>query len=406
MCSILYIALRGFYVEALRDRPGAKVILHENSVLDACAAAQRLGVRLGMGATEAKSLRPDAAFVKFQPDDYQFVQDRWLTRCTEASDCIEPGLPHEAWLDLGAHPEPILVAMKLLRSLARQMRLPLQAGLAATPWIAQKMAEFGPTLAPEDAENRLISDWVSWEIDAEAMLRTPAECIGNWPVDALPVEPAHQSRLRFLGYRTLADARKIPVLQLRSQFGLEGGLWLEQCLAGGGSRPLESQFPRDALADRVVFPHPVDTTEPLEFAMQLLAKRLGEQLAGRELQAHQIRRSWVMESGKKSHRDRTFMKAIQNERGMISVVRLLAEPFPDERVCELRVQLPSLEKAQRVQSAFSSITGDKPASASAAFHYVREVYGDQAVLRASEVEIPRRRRVLKAWAEATGWRGA
>lgn len=121
MNTILYVRREGFYVSALLARDpslfGAPLIVHhQGSVLDMNDAASARGIRLGMAEREAKTiLRGEGKMIALKPEDFRAEASAWLDLCAEASDTVEPGLPHEAWVDLSGHPRPSETAWELLR---------------------------------------------------------------------------------------------------------------------------------------------------------------------------------------------------------------------------------------------------------------------------------------------------
>jgi hypothetical protein len=79
-----------------------------------------------------------------------------------------------------------------------------------------------------------------------------------------------------------------------------------------------------------------------------------------------------------------------------------------DKVCEpvlgIRATLPRLTQADKVQQALDGPRPDRQTGIETAFRQLREVFGEEAIKRASDIEIKRRDLVMKAWRDATGWR--
>jgi hypothetical protein len=86
-------------------------------------------------------------------------------------------------------------------------------------------------------------------------------------------------------------------------------------------------------------------------------------------------------------------------------MRLLLQEVIETPIVGLRAVLTDLEKTRHRQQELEGLTHrhQRP-NVNSAIGYVKTVFGDQSVKLGSEIELPRRIRVLKEWQNATGWR--
>lgn len=367
---ILWLEWQNFYIPA--DAPGFSLLVRDDVVLDANAAAKALGVIEGVSIRQAKTLCQGARFAKWNPDDYAEKQAAWLDICAEYTGKIEPIEAHIAALDLGDHPDPTDIAERLVRHLGAHLGNPLLNGLAHTKWIARLAARYP---------------------GGKDFLR-------HLPVEHLePVEPEFRARLQFLGYPKIGDVLALPMEVLRAQFG-EAALGIYQAVRGGCMQPVRPLYPRDSIAERLYFESPVDELEPLHLAIAELANRIATRLDGR--QGKNLRLVIEREEREPLDLHRRFTKPIFNAVTAKSALRLmLPEGEEMTAITGLRVDLRDLEQAAARQQTF--IAGDSRPEALSALNSIQNTFGSLSITLAGDVTIPRRERVLKAWRQAVGW---
>src|SRR5262245_15208245 len=108
MSTILWLEWKHFYVDS--SSKGFALVVRDDTILDANAPANSLGVEPGTSLRQAKSLCQGARITKWNPDDYAAKQKLWLDVCTEYTGKIEPIDQHIAALDLSDHPDPTDIA--------------------------------------------------------------------------------------------------------------------------------------------------------------------------------------------------------------------------------------------------------------------------------------------------------
>lgn len=396
MHYLLYAQVPGFYAREWERRdPGRAaepIVIHaERRVLDANAPAAKMGVRPNMGLDEAKAILQGSGLIVWEEEPYRIGQRRWLDVLCESSSTVEPDRQDSAWADLSGHPDPFDAALEFANRLAAAGEPLPQIGLGASKWVAKLACEqFGKASRP------------SWELAMRAAVESPERFLAPLPVVLMaPVDAAHRERLRFLGYRTIGEAATIPLRTLRSQFGPECER-VRLATRGGPSEPIRAAYPLDSVYAGIQFEGGTNDSGVLAEALSAMAKRVASALSSRDAQGATI--EWTIEFEQSTVvRRRTFARPIRTMRETAAALRLCLGAI-EQPVFAIGARLPDLKKAQERQSDLyaSRKVGDDLA-ASRAVDSLRRTFGDQSVVRASEIAVPRRIRVLRAWSHATGW---
>ncbi len=376
MHYILFLSLHGFYDRALPLSEKPRLIHRDKSVLDANDSALALGIEQGMSLGEAKALVHGGECVAWSKERFAVAAEAWYHSLLEYVDALEPLDQHQAAIDLSGHPDPITVAQAIIRSL----ECPLSAGLGASKWIAKAAAT------------------VPWSAD---FVVKPQIALRPLSVRGLPILPEEADRLEFLGYRTIGEIQKLDEQLLRAQFGSRGAL-IARSSRGGERDLVEPQFPEASVATRMQFADPIEDRAHLDLAFQEIAERMGTTLVERDLSGQEMSCTLLYESRSRVEVQRSFAKRMRTPLSILSALRLLVDPEPG--LIELRVRIDRLSRGFARQSAFQRMTGawDAPAM-SDSLDRVRSTFGETAIQRASEIAEPRRKRVMRAWRDATGW---
>lgn len=389
MHCFLFLRLDGFYARtliksdgSLSDRP---LVLHRNKrVQDVNQLASDHMVYRGMPLAEAKAILQNASIIPWEPEPYREAQSEWLDVCTEFSDVIEPDEQHTAWIDLSMHPDPVLLAERLAETIGRKLELRVVSGLGNSKWIARLSA---------DRESKL------------ANLADPQMFLAPMKTRLLsPVDPHHRQRLEFLGYSTIGEVAKVPLNVLRSQFG-EAATHIRMCACGGYFEPVEALYPPNSISERITLEGVVDDLQTLDRLIQRLASNISRRLTKEDKQSKNLVLTIEHEDFRNTVLRRRFTKPIQNYASALSSLRLLLTPPPEEPIVGMRLRLENVIQSQRIQQELSGKTtrSDRELGATAAFQHIRTVFGDAAIQSGSEIVEPRRKLVLRAWKDATGW---
>jgi len=379
---VLWLEWCGFYADDGLARP--QVVVRERRVLDANSAAQRRGVNVGMSVQEARNIVPDLVRKPWHAEEYVARQRAWLDQCLAFSHRLEPIDAHLAALDLTDHPRPQEIAQRLTEVLQSAVRLPLRYGAGPSKWMAALAAR---------------------SHDLRTAVEDPAAFLAPMPIERLvPVEPAHRERLAFLGYRKVGDVARLPLEVLQAQFG-EAAWRIVQAARGTLSDPVVDSYPPDGVAGAITFDGPPDTVQALEEGLSRLASELAEKLAKRNSVGKRVELCLEYEEGPETRVARTFARSLATSRDLFCAMRLLLVEPPARPVERVRVLLPDLIQARRVQMDIHDrrARADAEESRRAAVMHVRTVFGDGAVRQGSEIAVPRWMLVRRAYRDALGW---
>jgi len=412
MHYFLFMRLKGFYAKSLEAADPLLVakclVIHRDKrVLEINALAAERQIYPGMPLAEAKAILQEGTFVPWEEEPYRDAQGRWLDLCTEFSDVVEPDEQHSAWIDLSPHPDPSSLARKLIERLSESTGLRVLSGMGWSKWIARLAASHGASHAKAQRPQRRQEQ----TFDFLASLKTRF---------LTPVDPEHRTRLEFLGYATIGEVAQVPLSVLRSQFG-DAANHILMCARGGFFEPVEAKYPPNSISERVPFEGSVEDLQTLDLALRDLAQALGRRLAKEDKQGKDLVVTLEVDGDSnhkgtentKEHKEegfsivrrRKFTKPIHNYPSALASLRLLMIPPPEEPIVAIRARLENVTESKRIQQELTGRTtsADRERGAMAAFQHIRTVFGDAAILTGGEIVEPRRKQVLRAWKDATGW---
>lgn len=377
---ILWLELNRFYVDRSDD---PVVIVRNKEVLDANEKAIQRGIQCGLSLRQARAILQGGVFKPWNAEEYEERRRAWLDLCVDYTGVIEPADQHSAWLDLSLHPSPVDVAERLIRVLTQRTGLNVSYGAAPSKWIACLAAKYE---------------------DCGLAIRDPQAFLSALSVsELLPIAPEQRVRLRFLGYDTIGSVACLPLPVLQEQFGQEG-LLVQSASAGTLTQRVDPVYPPCSIAESIVFDGIVETLETIHEACQTLAARIGERLTSRNAQSTKLRATLELEDGSLKPLARTFTKPLRCPRSVYSALRLLLDPVLTEPIASIRAFIPDLEKVRQFQPSLTEGTTKSSPQVEAAMRHVRTVFGDKSVQLGTEIELPRRVKVLREWKHAVGWR--
>lgn len=387
MHYFLCVQLERFYVGILgscTDEMRPTCVLKDKKVLDADERSFAKGVTPGMPERQARALLEKGVFKRWEEAQFADAQMEWLDRCLPYSSVIEPAEQHKGFIDLSGHPHPREIALKLQSAL----KWPAKMGAAQSKWIAHIASEQAPA-------GHLFDSAVD---DARGFL-------GPLSVDALAtVAPEHRERLVFLGCRNIHQVAELPLNVLKGQFGQEAH-FIKQAALGRVIQLVDAAYPPKSLAFSMRFEGGAELTQTLDEGLHALANEAAEALISKELQGTEVRMYVEFESGERTGATRKFGKPVRCRTSALSAFRLMIPTAIEEPIAAVRFLLPNLKRVPRVQQELGGkmSASQKQRSAEAALRSVRTVYGDKAVVAGSQIELPRRVKVLNEWKDATGW---
>ncbi len=365
-----YVHLSRFYRDSLPKRPDGAVIVHDGKrVVEVCEQARGMGIAVGFSLVEAKTLAQGATFVATEPLlQWEAARQAWTQPLRRFTERIEVHAPNAISLDLGAHPDPY----SLLAAIQDAIPKPHRMGIGRAMWLAQLAARHGGIHA----------DWVV----------RPERMLAPLHVRALPFATELTYRLGFLGCRTIRDVQVLSLDTLKNQFG-ELGRSIHLAAIGQLSDELRpNDGPPTVRACREI-PDGIDDQAMLERLLREVAMELARGLANQDRRSRIIH-AWVNGEKLEVVTPKPLRTATQIHFVLIREIR------PVEPLIGLVVELLTEESSHFTQ--FSIVDPRDQDAAEDAIHRLKTVFGDRAICCASEVQVPRRVHVLRAWQGGTG----
>jgi|CXWL01.1.fsa_nt_gi nucleotidyltransferase/DNA polymerase involved in DNA repair len=372
----------------------------EKHIIDANEAAVLAGFRVGMGLQEAKCMAESSSWiVAFEEERYRSLRTQMLELCAEFTDRIEPAEFHRVYLDFLGHSKPGEIAWETAKRVAHQFQSDVMIGYAQAKWLARLAESALPASTNLDLPQR---DFPT-DLSHTDSFANPARFLAAQRVSKLaPVNPQIRQRLQFLGYPLIGDVQKIPYRTLKSQFRDEADI-ISTSANGTYDDPVVPRFQITRISGRIDMDDASSWLD-IEPGLRKLAKRLSTRLKKLDSVIRTVQLTVTFSSGICKEAARTFSKPLQST---LDLLRAMVVLFPEckEPLETVHISLPDLERMKQKQRQLdgSNDRGERKISAEAAFRSVKTSYGDSAIKVASEVSLPRRKLVLRAWQSANGW---
>lgn len=365
MHYIAYVHRTRFFRDALTEPPSGPVVIHDGrKVVEVCEAARHMGVRPGIKFIEARTLAKGATFILTEPiSQWEAARVAWTQPLRRFTDRIELPAPNQAYLDLTAHPDPYSLLADIQQAIPPSYRF----GIGRSKWLARTAALRGDVDA----------DWVA----------RPDRKLQSLPVRVLPFPPDLISRLSFLGCATVGDVQALHLDTLRNQFG-ELGRSIHQATRGLLTDTLTpNDGPPRIRASRHV-PEGVIERAGLEHLLRGIATELAAGLTNHDRHTRDLYAWWNSESA--SHRTPKPIRTATQIAVVLSKIVSPTEPLTD-----ITVEV-AMEQSDHHRQYTIADPRD-PDAVAETVHRLKTVFGDASIQCASEVAVPRRVRVLKAW---------
>jgi DNA polymerase-4 len=376
---VLYVSIHRLYVSVLEAeqperRQGPLVVVKDRTVWDVNPIAQKLGVQIGRPITRARVLLGGQGEVhEWREEIYAHAQENWLRVCADHSGWVEPEEQHSAWLDLSTHADPDFVARQCIDRIKERTQLPVSIGYGTSKWTAKALMD---SLLP----------------------------LSELPVHALlPIEEPIRERLAFLGYRTIGQVAELPLNVLQGQFGQEAYRILA---AANGllTHNVEPVYPPKFVQDHLIFANPIDNLEILDRNLLRLSNRVGRRLQSMNVQANSVKVQVETEESERGY-ERPFTRPIIDARTTYNALRLILREAQFHSVRSIQVMFPSLKPIQHIQPELVMMRNSQTQQRALdeASRRIHQLYGSAAVVKATDIEQPRRKKVLKEWQDALKW---
>lgn len=256
--------------------PSAPVVLggqpwEPASVLDASAAALRMGVVRGQPLGSAHALVPEAVFLDAHIDRYREALEAALEALLAVTPAVEgPVEPTDAAFGR------ILLGIEGLERLwgdeaaiTRRALTCVGSSLPGLPRAGVGNTRFGSSVAASMEASIPVGD-----------ARVEAAWLAPQPIRYLPADAEIHGRFRRFGLTRIGDLAALPRSAVVARFGQHGGT-LHDLAQGLDGRPLRPRRPVERLRAELELESAVDGTEPLRFILHNLCAGLCDQLVAR-----------------------------------------------------------------------------------------------------------------------------
>jgi protein ImuB len=263
--------------EAAGSRLGRRTpIAIESGGRIACrdAEARAHGVAIGDGLLQAQAACSDLEIVSMDDGADSALLESLAEAMLAIAPTVEIAWPDSLLLDASGAQlfadgtgdgEAALVDRAL--ALARDMGLQGRAAIANGRAPARALARHGAALRADRAASGAV--------------------LAQLPLDVLGLDPQLARRLSALGLRTAGELARIPAETLAHRFGASGiEAW--RIASGDDPSPLVPHAPVRLPEESLDFEAPVESTDPLLFALKRLCDRAALRLAGRHLGATRL----------------------------------------------------------------------------------------------------------------------
>jgi len=371
------------------------LIVHRDKAVFDCVLPGQQVIRCGTPLGVARTLCPEAQCLVYRASEFSAAHTLWLDSLLVYCDSIECHDQHAASMDLSNHPDPMDISAQIVENLFTQHGWKAQSAIAPIKWVAQLATKIPRAETNSDGSfpPQSISNCKQY------LAELPTELL-------LPVSSEVRERLCFLGYRRIGDVQRASEGLLCRYFGTYGrkvfsashGLLYES---------LRKDYPRRSIQAAMEFLPPIESAITLRSAINHLVDKLAIQLSSQEKQADEV---WLSIQGE----ERTMILKRCSARPLRSTMALRACALPlidqilssaRDRVVSVRVILPNLKHAERRQEQFHVLLDvkSKKEQMEKTIGTLAASLGDAIVQPASAIELPRRKKVLRVWREATGW---
>jgi nucleotidyltransferase/DNA polymerase involved in DNA repair len=232
--------------------------------------AARLELEPGMTVTHAQSLIPDLEVIDAMPEEDEAALIRLGLWCIRYSPLVTPNPPDGVFIDVAGSAHLFQGEAALIADLCKRLAaeaITAKASLADTAGCAWALARVG--------EEQLVSPGRA------------SDAIASLPIASLRLAPSTVQSLADVGIERVAQLASKPRGSLRTRFGGEVLLRLDQAL-GNANELLPSLLPPEVPRTELRFAEPVGDPDDLKRIIEKLADRLCLDLEARGIGARRL----------------------------------------------------------------------------------------------------------------------
>lgn len=390
--TIIHVDLDAFFcaVEELRDPTliGRAFAVggppESRGVVASCSyPARRFGVHSAMPMAQAVRVCPGLLIVEPHFRDYRKMSRKVMARLHALTPLVEQLSIDEAFLDVSAldvsaWPEPALELAQSLQSTIRsELGVPVSLGVASNKLVAKIANNVGKAGAKGDGPPNAIQVVPPGE---EAAFLAPLSCGELWGVG-----PKTAARLAELGLHTIGDIAQESPQTLERIFG-KHGRDLVMRAQGLDDRPVETEQERKSISQETTFERDVADATKLHATLRSLAEGVSRDLRRQRLMGATVKLKLRWSDFTTPTRQTTLAQPTDDAQQIYAAALQLFQRLwlPGRPVRLLGVGVSGLGDLPRQMSLWER-PDERQERLQSTLERLRARFGDQAVLRASEM---------------------
>lgn len=280
--QILHLDLDAFYATvemllnpALRGKPLIVAMGDINTrgvVATASYEARKFGVHSAMGLREAKRLCPQAIIVPVRHKIYSEHSQRVMNLLREMSPLVEQVSIDEAYIEIESERNGVEVAREIQRRIHDELHLSCTISVASNKLVSKVACNTvkprGFIVVPDGDEEKFLAPLPVGKIPGAGHV-TRAKLKSKWNVE------------------TVGDLARVPVEELRAEFG-KHGVYLSEGAHGQDDSPIVTDRATKSISQENTFERDVRTRDILERDLDEMSGRVARELEHEQLKARTI----------------------------------------------------------------------------------------------------------------------
>jgi DNA polymerase-4 len=341
--------------------------------------ARRHGVHSAMPMSQAVRACPGLLVIPPHFRDYREHSRRVMARLHALTPLVEQLSIDEAFLDVSARPEPAaLLARDLQATIRDELGLPASLGVASNKLVAKIANNVGKAAARGDGPPCAIQAVPAGE---EAAFLAPLPCDALWGVGAKTA-----ARLQAMGIHTIGDIARRSPDELEALFGKHGREMAAHA-QGLDERPVEPVRETKSVSQETTFARDIADGDKLRETLYGLAEGVARDLRRKRLTGATVKLKLRWADFTTPTRQVTLDQPTDDPaRICVAALQLFERLWePGRPVRLLGVGVSGLGVQAR-QMGLWDLPNEKDEKLMAAVQALRARFGEQVVLRASDLE--------------------
>jgi DNA polymerase-4 len=366
----------------------ALVIHHRGRVKSLSEAGEKAGLKVGMRLAQAQAICPEAEFIALVEDRYQPFWREVLDLCVAHFGGVEPREPGEVFVDLTGLKQPEEALAVVQRAIEERLGFTCRAACGPSKLVAKL------------GTGKLVTGTYRPGLGLVPVTNLPVPNLDPLPITELwTLDPKTTEHLQALGITTIGLLRSIPRARLAEHFGREARR-LHDLARGIDHSRVEPLYPPREIVARQTFPGGADNPETLDRCLRELARKVAGELRLRQEVCGRITLRATPEEGPEASGTLRLRFPSSAEADLLRACRaLLGRLNLSAPITALAVKVSECRRdTGRQLSLFHDNRSlhRKRQRTSKALEVIRECFGHDIAILGTEIERPRRERVLAA----------